>query len=465
MTTEKLGGKISLQEMQQQILQNPPRSLWRKDLLRPFPLELEGDIEMSPEKVESLMRGMNALELLARDLGIKNLSAQLKRDPNSPLARAIRSIVSKTIGEMGFLGLSHFDEILKENFPDGVSEEEAMLLAGAYGIGLLAGLPQDIPIYEYELYFAERILGMAVRVIAPTKGKLPKDKALRREVLQKMSLYFENVREFRYNLLKKYGVGSRIRIIDEDSISMWDVEKLDRLSEEADALCSSYEIDPERELAELTFQLAPAVISEGLDATQVLWLRAALRKLQSFSSYNLEAEWNEERIASAISAGLRAGTSYLSRADNYRFTEYGPSVHYRYKGEEYFGCCWWAFNTMESKWSEVINNDKELVLYAAAFTLGLMASHMSYKKDRNYHISDACIAKMPFLLATARKAGLDKVDHKVDKEVFDLLYPFYEYLQELEKFYFPRWYRGDSPYMRDIKDAYECVKEMVRESR
>jgi len=138
-------------------------------------------------------------------------SAQLEREPDSPLARAIRSIVSKTIGEMGFLGLSQFDEILKENFPDGVSEEEAMLLAGAYGIGPLAGLPKDIPLYNYALDFAERILGMAVRVIAPTKGKLPKDKALRREVLRKMLSYFEDLSDyFGHDLLNKYGVGRRI---------------------------------------------------------------------------------------------------------------------------------------------------------------------------------------------------------------------------------------------------------------
>jgi len=72
---------------------------------------------------------------------------------------------------------------------------------------------------------------------------------------------------------------------------------------------------------------------------------------------------------------------------------------------------------------------------------------------------------MAFLLVTGRKAGLDKVDPKVDREVFDLLRPFYECLQDLGKFYVPRGYSSDSLYMHDIKDAYECVEGMVRESR
>jgi hypothetical protein len=79
MMTEKLGSKVSLREMQQQILQNPQTFILEEGGLRPFPLELEGDIEMSSENVvRRLMRGMNALQLLARDLGIRNLSAQLE---------------------------------------------------------------------------------------------------------------------------------------------------------------------------------------------------------------------------------------------------------------------------------------------------------------------------------------------------------------------------------------------------
>jgi hypothetical protein len=67
---------------------------------------------------------------------------------------------------------------------------------------------------------------------------------------------------------------------------MGDVGKLDRVAEEAAELCrSSGGIDPYWELVELPFRLAPAVISEGLDAIQVLWLRAALKKLQNFSLF------------------------------------------------------------------------------------------------------------------------------------------------------------------------------------
>jgi hypothetical protein len=128
-------------------------------------------------------------------------------------------------------------------------------------------------------------------------------------------------------------------------------------------------------------------------------------------------------IAAAISAGLTAGT-YLSKVRDLRFLEHEPSICRRYKREEYFGCCWWAFDKMESKWSEVINNDKELVLYAAAFTFGLMASHMSYKKDRKYYISYTDIAEMPFLLATAGKARLEKSIPKLIKKFLICYTPF-----------------------------------------
>jgi hypothetical protein len=139
------------------------------------------------------------------------LSAQLEVEPDSPLARAIRSIVSKTIEKGGFLKFSPFLRILKENFPDDVSEKELMLLAGAYGIGVLACMPERPDTRNS----AGRILSRAVEVIAVIvhERELPfvDRQKLTREVLQKMLSYFEDLSDyFGHDLLNKYGVGRRI---------------------------------------------------------------------------------------------------------------------------------------------------------------------------------------------------------------------------------------------------------------